>query len=59
MGVKLYGPDLAVLERHIFTEQWTASVMHYDVLPERRMGGYALRLMKAFEQWAANRGISR
>jgi GNAT superfamily N-acetyltransferase len=52
---QLAGTLLAVLERHIFSEQLTASVMHYDVLPERRMGGYGLRLMKAFEQWAINR----
>lgn len=55
---QVVGVLLAVLERHIFTEQLTASVMHYDVLPERRMGGYALRLMKAFEQWAANRKVA-
>ena len=55
---QIVGGLLAVLERHIFTEQLTASVMHYDVLPERRMGGYGLRLMKAFEQWARNRKVA-
>lgn len=55
---QIVGALLAVLERHIFTDQITASVMHYDVLPERRMGGYGLRLMKAFEQWARNREVA-
>jgi GNAT superfamily N-acetyltransferase len=55
---QIAGALLAVLERHIFSEQLTASVMHYDVLPERRMGGYGLRLMKAFEQWARNRAVA-
>jgi GNAT superfamily N-acetyltransferase len=55
---QVVGALLAVLERHMFTDQLTASVMHYDVLPERRMGGYGLRLMKAFEQWAANRKVA-
>lgn len=54
---QVVGVLLAVLERHIFTDQLTASVMHYDVLPERRMGGYGVRLMRAFERWAANRKI--
>ncbi len=31
--------------------------MHYDVLPEARMGGYAVRLLRAFEQWAKNRKV--
>lgn len=52
------GTLLAVLERHIFSEQLIASVMHYDVLPERRMGGHGLRLMKAFETWARNREVA-
>lgn len=52
------GVLLAVLERHIFTDQVTASIMHYDVLPERRMGGYGLRLIRAMEQWAANRKVA-
>jgi GNAT superfamily N-acetyltransferase len=55
---QVVGGLLAVLERHIFTDQLTASVMHYDVLPERRMGGYGVRLLKAFEQWAANRKVA-
>jgi GNAT superfamily N-acetyltransferase len=31
--------------------------MHFDVLPDSRMGGYGVRLLKAFEQWAANRKV--
>ena len=45
----------AVLEQQIFSDAWTASIMHFDVLPQARMGGHAVRLLKAFEQWASNR----
>lgn len=51
------GGLLAVLEKHIFSRQLTASIMHYDVLPEKRMGGYGVRLLKAFEQWCKNRDV--
>ena len=51
------GGLLATLERHIFSPQITASIMHFDVLPEKRSAGYALRLIKAFEQWCNNRKI--
>ncbi len=54
---QIAGALIAVLEQHIFSEQLTASVMHYDVLPERRMGGYGVRLLKAFEQWCRNRKV--
>jgi GNAT superfamily N-acetyltransferase len=53
----IVGALLAVLEKHIFSDQLTASIMHYDVLPEKRMGGYGVRLMKAFEQWRKNRKV--
>lgn len=48
----------AVLEQHIFSDQLVASVMHYDVLPEKRMGGHGVRLLRAFEQWCANRKVA-
>lgn len=51
------GGLLAVLERHIFSPQITASIMHFDVLPEKRSAGYALRLITAFEAWCNNRQI--
>ena len=51
------GALVAVLEQHIFSAQLTASVMHYDVLPEKRMGGHGVRLLKAFERWCANRKV--
>ena len=54
---KLVGVLLAVLEQHIFSSQLTASIMHYDVLPESRMGGWGVRLLRAFELWARNRQI--
>lgn len=56
-GGRVVGALIGVLEKHIFSDQFTASVMHYDVLPEARMGGYGLRLLRAFEQWAANRKV--
>ena len=34
----LNGALIGVLEQHIFSDQVTASVVHYDVLPEARMG---------------------
>jgi GNAT superfamily N-acetyltransferase len=52
------GGLLATLERHIFSPQITASIMHFDVLPEKRAAGYALRLIKAFEAWCKNRQIA-
>lgn len=54
---QMVGGLIAVLERHIFSDQAVASVMHYDVLPEKRMGGYGVRLLKAFEQWCENRQV--
>lgn len=55
---QVVGGLLAVLEQHIFSEQLVASVMHYDVLPESRMGGYGVRLLRAFEQWSKNRKVT-
>jgi len=52
---KVAGALIGVMEQQIFSDAWTASVMHYDVLPEARMGGHGVRLLKAFEQWARNR----
>ncbi|HEX5952325.1 MAG TPA: hypothetical protein VFY94_04035, partial [Rhodanobacteraceae bacterium] len=46
---RIVGGLLGVLEQHIFSDQLTASVMHFDVLPEARMGGHGVRLLKAFE----------
>lgn len=54
---QVVGGLLAVLEQHIFSSLLTASVMHYDVLPEKRMGGHGVRLLKAFEQWCRNRKV--
>ena len=55
---QIAGALLAVLERHIFSEQLTASVMHYDVLPERRIGGHGVKLLKVFEKWCKNRKVA-
>jgi GNAT superfamily N-acetyltransferase len=52
---KIVGALIGVMEQQLFSEAWVATVMHVDVLPEARMGGYAVRLIKAFENWANNR----
>lgn len=54
----LVGGLLGVLEQHIFSQRLIANVMHFDVLPEARMGGHGVRLLKAFERWAANRKVT-
>lgn len=53
---RVVGALVGVMEQQMFSDAWTASVMHFDVLPEARMGGYGVRLLKAFERWAGNRG---
>ena len=50
------GGLIGCVERHFFSDQIVASIVHYDVIPERRMSGAALRLLKAFRTWAENRG---
>lgn len=52
----LLGALIGCLERHFFSDEIVASLIHYDVLPEKRMNGAALRLMIAFRKWAENRG---
>ncbi len=52
---RLVGALIGVMEQQIFTDGWTASVMHIDVIPEARMGGWGVRLLRAFELWAKNR----
>ncbi len=54
---RVVGALIGVMEQQIFCDAHTASVMHFDVLPEARMGGYAVRLLKAFEKWATNREV--
>lgn len=50
------GALVGCIEQHFFSSQLVASVIHYDVLPEKRMGGAGVRLLMAFKQWAQNRG---
>ena len=54
---RIVGALIGLLEQHIFSDALTANVMHYDVLPEARMGGYGVRLLRAFEQWCTNRKV--
>lgn len=50
------GGLIGCVEKHFFSEQLVANIIHYDVLPERRMSGAGLRLLTAFRKWAENRG---
>jgi L-amino acid N-acyltransferase YncA len=51
------GGLIGCLETHIFSEKPVANIVHFDVLPERRMSGAALRLLIAFRRWAENRRV--
>ena len=53
---RVVGALVGSIERQILSGACTASVMHFDVLPESRMGEYAIRLLGAFEAWSVNRG---
>lgn len=44
------------IESHFFSDKLVASIIHYDVLREKRMGGAGLKLLTAFRKWAENRG---
>jgi GNAT superfamily N-acetyltransferase len=50
------GGLIGCVERHFFSDQLVASIIHYDVLPEKRMSGAGLKLLMAFRKWAENRG---
>lgn len=50
------GGLIGCIEQHFFSNSFVASVIHYDVLPEKRMGGAGVRLLTAFKKWAENRG---
>ncbi len=53
---KFCGGLIGCAERHFFSHQLVASVIHYDVLPDKRMSGAGLKLLTAFRKWAENRG---
>jgi hypothetical protein len=44
------GALIGVLNQHNFSDQITASVMHYSMVPAVRMGGCSLRSLRAFER---------
>ena len=54
---RIVGALIGLIEQQIFSDSLTASVMHFDVLPDARMGGHGVRLLRAFEQWCANRNV--
>ena len=49
------GGLIGCVERHFFSDQVVASIIHYDVLPDKRMSGSGLGLLMAFRAWAENR----
>lgn len=51
------GVLIGCTEKHFFSQQLVASVIHYDVLPEKRMSGAGLKLLTAFRKWAENRRV--
>jgi len=53
---RVVGALIGSIERQVLSEVCTASVMHFDVLPESGMGEHAIRLLRAFELWSVNRG---
>ena len=53
---RVVGALIGAIERRIVSGACTASVMHFDVLPETCMDEHALRLLVAFEAWSVNRG---
>jgi len=53
---QLIGGLIGCIERHFFSDLLVASIIHYDVLPEKRMSGAGLKLLVAFRKWAENRG---
>jgi GNAT superfamily N-acetyltransferase len=53
---QIVGALIGSIEQQILSTVCTANVMHLDVRPEARMGGYAVRLLRAFETWSTNRG---
>ncbi len=52
---EIIGALIGCVESHFFSDRLVASVIHYDVLPEKRMGGAGFRLLTAFRKWAENR----
>jgi N-acetylglutamate synthase-like GNAT family acetyltransferase len=54
---KFCGVLIGCVERHFFSDHLVASVIHYDVLPDKRMSGAGLKLLTAFRKWADNRGV--
>jgi GNAT superfamily N-acetyltransferase len=52
---KVVGCLIGVVEQPLFADVFIGTVMYIVVLPESRMGGYAVRLIRAFELWAKNR----
>jgi L-amino acid N-acyltransferase YncA len=53
---KPVGCLIGCAERHFFSDQIVASVIQYNILPEKRMGGAGLKLLTAFKKWAESRG---
>jgi len=55
---RIVGTLIGTIEQQILSDARTASVMHFSMLPESRVGEYGVRLLRAFETWSANRGAT-
>jgi N-acetylglutamate synthase-like GNAT family acetyltransferase len=53
----LVGALIACIDKHIFSNQPVANVISFGVLPQARMTGAAIRLLKAFHAWSEKRGV--
>ncbi len=53
---RVVGALIGSIERQILSGACTACVMHFNVRPESRVAGHAVRLLAAFEAWSTNRG---
>jgi hypothetical protein len=47
---------IGCVERHFFSDQVVASIVQYNLLPEKRMGGAGIKMLTAFKKWAESRG---
>jgi GNAT superfamily N-acetyltransferase len=53
---RLIGGLIGCIESHFFSSEPVATMIAYGVRPGHRMTGAAVRLMKAFIEWAKRRG---
>lgn len=54
---KVVGGLIGCIESHLFSHRPVANLIAYGVHPRHRMSGAAVRLLKAFVEWAKRRGV--